>query len=71
VKQVLEDTDIKDSHQVTQYTQKAVDSVKQGTDTNPTEVESVSDSFLGDMDDGVTKVTKTGLFQKLGRLLNK
>ena len=71
MKQVLEDTDIKDSHQVTQYTQKAVDSVKQGTDTNPTEVESVSDSFLGDMDDGVTKVTKTGLFQKLGHLFYK
>jgi nucleoid DNA-binding protein len=71
VKQVLEDTDIKDSHQVTQYTQQAVDLIKQEADTNPKEVESVFDSFLGDMGDSVTKVTKTGLFQKLGRLFYK
>jgi len=71
VKQVLEKTDIKDSHQVTQYTQQAVDLIKQEADTKPKEVESVFDSFLGDMGDGGTKLTKTGLFQKLGHLFYK
>jgi hypothetical protein len=71
VKQVLEKTDIKDSHQVTQYTQQAVDLIKQEADTNPKGVESLFGSFLGDIGGDVTKVKKTGLFQKLGRVFFK
>ena len=52
VKQVQEKTDIKDSQQVTQYTQQALDLIKQEADTNPKGIESLLGGFLGDIGGG-------------------